>query len=171
MRAREAFGYRDDPTVPGFDDTRPIFVFDGTCALCSGGAALLMRHDRAGKVRFVSAQSPLGRALYAHYALPIDESYLLIDRGRLHIKTDGYLRLVAILGGAWHLLRAGAIVPRPLRDAAYRLIATNRYRWFGKVEQCALLTPDQRARLLRAEPSGFVAAGEQHRARDERADA
>jgi predicted DCC family thiol-disulfide oxidoreductase YuxK len=61
---------------------------------------------------------------------------------------DTALRLCAVLGGAGHLLRAAAIVPERLRDAAYALVARNRYRWFGKVEHCALLTPEQRARLL-----------------------
>jgi predicted DCC family thiol-disulfide oxidoreductase YuxK len=50
--------------------------------------------------------------------------------------------------GAGHLLRAAAIVPERLRDAAYALVARNRYRWFGKVEHCTLLTPEQRARLF-----------------------
>jgi predicted DCC family thiol-disulfide oxidoreductase YuxK len=53
-----------------------------------------------------------------------------------------------VLGDPWHLLRAGAIVPERWRDAAYTLVARNRYHWFGKVEHCTLLTPEQRARLL-----------------------
>ena len=39
-------------------------------------------------------------------------------------------------------------VPERWRDAAYALVARSRYRWFGKVDHCALLTPEQRARLL-----------------------
>jgi len=60
----------------------PIFVFDGHCVLCSTGAAFIMRHDPQGKVRFLSAQSPLGQAIYAHFHLPIDASYLLITGER-----------------------------------------------------------------------------------------
>ena len=68
------YSYRADPAVPAFDDSRPLYVFDGECVLCSRGAAWLMRHDPAGRVRFTSAQGALGRALYAHYGLPVDDS-------------------------------------------------------------------------------------------------
>ena len=72
----------------------------------------------------------------------------MIEGGRAYTASTGYLRLCAVLGGAWRLLRAAAIVPEGLRDAAYGFVARNRYRWFGKVEHCTLLTPEQRARLF-----------------------
>jgi predicted DCC family thiol-disulfide oxidoreductase YuxK len=127
---------------------RPLFVFDGHCVLCSTGAAFIMRHDRNGLVQFMSAQSALGTAVYREVGLPIDDSYLLIDSGGWHTKSDGYLRLVRILGGWWRLALVGAVIPRAVRDWIYDRIARNRYRWFGRTDQCALLTPDQRARLV-----------------------
>lgn len=142
------YSYRDDPAVPPFDDSRPVYVFDGECVLCSRGAAWLMRHDPAGRVRFTSARGPLGQALYVHYGLPIDESYLLLDRGRLYTATDGFLHLFGVLGGWWRWLEVGRLVPGAWRDAAYAVIARNRLRWFGRAEHCALLTPDQRAHLI-----------------------
>lgn len=144
------YSYRADPAVPAFDDSRPVYVFDGECVLCSRGAAWLMRHDPAGRVRFTAAQGALGRALYAHYGLPVDDSYLLLDRGRLYTATDGFLHLFALLGGWWRPLGLGRIVPRGWRDAAYGMVARNRYRWFGRAEQCALLTAEQRTRLIEA---------------------
>ena len=142
------YSYRRDPAVPAFDDGQAIYVFDGTCVLCSRGAAWVMRHDPAGRIHFTSAQGTLGRALYAHYGLPLDDSYLLIDHGRLYTATNGFLHLFALLGGAWRMLRVAALVPRRWRDRAYAVLARNRYRWFGRSAQCALLTADQRARLL-----------------------
>lgn len=142
------FSYRTDPNVPAFDDSRALFVFDGVCVLCSGGAAFLMRHDGRARVNFTPARFELGRALYAHYGVDWDTTYLLISGGRAYTASAGYLRLCAVLGGWWHLLRVGAVVPERLRDAAYALVARNRYRWFGTADHCALLTPAQRARLL-----------------------
>lgn len=75
---RATFSYRNDPAVPDFDDSKALFVFDGVCVLCSGGAAWLMRHDRHARINLTSAQSPLGQALYHHYGMIMDESYLLI---------------------------------------------------------------------------------------------
>jgi predicted DCC family thiol-disulfide oxidoreductase YuxK len=135
--------------LPPFDDSKPLFVFDGICVLCSGGANWLMRADRAGRVNLASAQSPLGQALYAHFGMKIDESYLLIDQGRAYTASAGYLHLAKILGGPWHIFRLAAMIPERWRDRIYNLIARNRYRWFGKADYCTLLTPGQRARLLR----------------------
>jgi predicted DCC family thiol-disulfide oxidoreductase YuxK len=77
-----------------------------------------------------------------------NETYMLVANGRAFTASRGYLELCAIMGGVWHLLRVGALILEAWRDALYASIARNRYRWFGRVEYCARLTPDQRARLL-----------------------
>lgn len=146
--SRQPFSYRDQPAVPDFDDSRALFVFDGICVLCSGGASWIMRHDSKALVNFSPAQEALGRALYAHYGIEMDESYLLIADGRAYTASRGYLELCRILGGWWHALRVAAVIPERLRDWLYALIARNRYRWFGKADYCALLTEEQRQRLL-----------------------
>ena len=136
--------------MPGTDlvSQHPIFVFDGYCVLCSTGASFIMRHDPHGKVKFLSAQSPLGSAVYTHFELPVDASYLLITPEGTFKKTTGYFKLADILGGWFQLGKVFWLVPRPIRDLVYDWVATNRYRLFGKSEQCALLTRDQRARLV-----------------------
>jgi len=80
--------------------------------------------------------------------MPIDDSYLLIDQDGVHTKSEGYFRLAKILGGWWRLGIVGRIVPRPVGDWLYNRITANRYRWFGRVDQCALLTTEQRGRLI-----------------------
>jgi predicted DCC family thiol-disulfide oxidoreductase YuxK len=144
---KEPYSYRHDPDVPGFPDERPLFVFDGHCVLCSSGAAWLMKHGR-GRVRFASAQSPLGAALFRHYWMDPDQTYLLISDGTAAGESTGYLRLCSLLGGRWRLLLVFRLIPRTLRDWSYRIVARNRYRWFGKVDQCELLSPEERAQLL-----------------------
>lgn len=146
--SKQPYSYRDDPEVPAFDDTKALFVFDGICALCSGGASWIMRHDDKGCVNFTPAQEALGQALYAHYGVEMDESYLLIANGRAYTASHGYLELCRILGDWWHVLRITAIIPERLRDWLYALLARNRYRWFGKVDYCGLLTEEQRQRLV-----------------------
>jgi len=80
---RPPYSYRDDRAVPCFPDEKPIIIFDGLCALCSGSAAFVLRHDHAGTFRLLAAQSELGQALYEHYGLdPLDyESMILIADG------------------------------------------------------------------------------------------
>jgi predicted DCC family thiol-disulfide oxidoreductase YuxK len=144
---RAPCSYRSDRNVPDFPDDKPLFVFDGHCVLCSTGASWLMKHA-PGRVRFASAQSPLGTAIFRHYGIDPDKTYLLLADGTASGESTGYLRLCSILGGPWQLLRLFALIPRPVRDWAYRIVARNRYRWFGKVDQCALLTEEQKAQML-----------------------
>ena len=146
--SKSAYSYRNDPAVPLFDDGRPLFVFDGHCGLCSGGVRWLMKADRKRRIAFTSAQGELGGALYRHYDLAIDTTYLLVDHGHAYGMSGGYFRLLPYLGGLWRALRVLSILPEQLRDAVYRLIARKRYRWFGRWEHCQLLTPEQRSRLL-----------------------
>jgi predicted DCC family thiol-disulfide oxidoreductase YuxK len=107
-----------------------------------------MRHDKRALVNFTPAQETLGQALYTHYGVEMNESYLLVANGRAFTASRGYLELCRTLGGRWHILRVATIIPKGLRDRLYALIARNRYRWFGKADYCALLTPAQRSRLL-----------------------
>lgn len=146
--SKQPFSYRDDPSVPAFDDSKALFVFDGICVLCSGGASWIKRHDGKALVNFTPAQEALGQSLYAHYGIEMDESYLLIANGRAYTASPGYLELCHILGGWCHILRIAAILPERLRDWLYALVARNRYRWFGKTDYCTLLTEEQRSRLI-----------------------
>jgi predicted DCC family thiol-disulfide oxidoreductase YuxK len=147
-RSVTPYSYRQDPAVPAFPDDRPIFIFDGYCVLCSGGATWLMRHDKKHFFRLAPAQSPLGAALYAHYGIDWDATYLLVSNGRPYTKSGGYLHMCAVVGGWWKALLILTLIPRPLRDWGYDIVARHRYRWFGKVEYCQLIPDDLKVTLL-----------------------
>ena len=104
----------------------------------------MLRHDRSGVYRLLSAQSPLGRALYVHYGLdPEDyETNILIADGLAWFKSEGSIRMAEGLGWPWKAAAAFRIFPRPVRDRMYEFIARNRLRIFGKRETCYL--PDRR---------------------------
>lgn len=135
-------------TVAG--PAEPVIVFDGVCALCSRWVRFLLRFDRRGRYRFAAMQGAQGRALLqAHGLAPEDPtSFLLLDAGRAWTDTDAILRVLTGLGGAWRLLGVLRGLPRRLRDPAYRALARNRYRWFGRHDTCFLPTPAQAVRFL-----------------------
>jgi predicted DCC family thiol-disulfide oxidoreductase YuxK len=135
---RPAYSYRGDRAVPPFADDKPIIVFDGYCALCSGWAAFVLRHDRDGKYRLLSAQSPLGQALYIHFDLdPQDyETNILIENGVAWFKSEGSIRMAEGLGFPWSLAALLRILPLAWRDRLYETIARNRLKWFGKRATC-----------------------------------
>ncbi|HYF62208.1 MAG TPA: thiol-disulfide oxidoreductase DCC family protein [Herpetosiphonaceae bacterium] len=129
--------------------TNGLVLFDGVCNLCNGSVRFILRHDRAGYFSFASLQSPAGaRALAERGAAPTLNSIVLIEDGRLYESSDAVLRIARRLGAPWSWGYAAVIVPRPLRNALYRIIARNRYRWFGRREACMLPTPELRGRFL-----------------------
>jgi predicted DCC family thiol-disulfide oxidoreductase YuxK len=135
---RAPYSYRDDPTVPAFPDDRPIIIFDGYCALCSGWAQFVLRHDTRGVYRLLPAQTPLGRALYVHYGLdPQDyETNILIADGVATFKAEACIRMAEGLGPPWSLAAIFRVLPPSLRDKLYGILARNRLRVFGQRTAC-----------------------------------
>lgn len=127
-----------------------VIVFDGVCALCSRWVRFLLRFDTRGRYRFAAMQGAQGRALLQAHGLDPEDptSFLLLDAARVWTDTDAIIRVLTGLGGAWRLLGMLRWVPRLLRDHAYRALARNRYRWFGRHDTCFLPTPAQAALFL-----------------------
>ena len=123
-------------------------LFDGVCNLCNASINFVIDRDAEAVFRFAPLQSDVGRALVSGCEVKGEDSIVLVEDGRCYVRSDAALRIARRLDGAWRLLGVLRVVPRPLRDAAYRIIARNRYRWFGRQESCRLPTPDLRARFL-----------------------
>lgn len=136
--------------MPSFPDDRPVIVFDGYCALCSGWAAFVLRHDKQGRFRLVTAQSTLGQALYRHYKLDPDdfETNILIEHGVPWFRSTGSIRMLTGLGWPWRLAGILHVLPLPIRDWLYERLAQNRLRWFGRRRHCYAPTEAERARFL-----------------------
>lgn len=141
--------------MPRPDSGGAVIVFDGVCVLCNGWVGFLLRHDRAGRYRFAAMQSDAGRALLATHGLDPDDpaSFLLIEHDvaatpRVSTDSDAIRRVLAGMGGTWWVAHLIALVPRRLRDLAYRAVARHRYRWFGRHEACLLPSPEHRQRFL-----------------------
>ena len=148
---RTAYSYKEDAGVPEFDDDGPIVIFDGECVMCSGWAMFVLNRDRAGRFRFLAAQSPLGQALYRHFGLNPTEfdTNILLHEGRPYLKSDAAVKTLALMGLPWSAGTVLRVVPRPVRNFFYDMIARNRMRVAGRRETCYVPTPDQASRFLR----------------------
>lgn len=128
-----------------------VILFDGVCNLCHGLVQFIIQRDPQARFRFASLQSAAGQRLLPAGLNPDPdnpESVVLVEDGRIYTHSDAVLRVLDRLGGGWKLLSAARILPRGLRDAAYRFVARNRYRWFGRQNECWLPTPELKARFL-----------------------
>ena len=128
----------------------PIVLIDGACNLCHGVVQFIVPRDPEGTFRFASLQSDVGAELLSAHDPPTDdlESMVLIEDGECYVKSAAAVRIAAHLGGVYALLRPFGYLPRPIRDLAYDLVATNRYRLFGEKDRCTIPDGDVGARFL-----------------------
>lgn len=127
-----------------------IILFDGVCNLCNKSVQYVIRHDPEKQFRFASLQSGAGQELLKKYNLPTNNfnSFVLVEDGRAYTRSGAALRVAKQLKGWSRLLYGFIIVPPFIRDGVYKLIANNRYRWFGERQSCMIPTPDLQSRFL-----------------------
>jgi predicted DCC family thiol-disulfide oxidoreductase YuxK len=124
--------------VPGW-----LILFDGVCVLCSRWVQFVIARDPAASFHFVAVQEAYGQALAQRLGIDTEfpETNAALLGGRAYFKSDAAIEVLSRLP-RWSWVRIGRLMPRWLRDAAYDLIARNRYRWFGRTDQCLLPTPE-----------------------------
>lgn len=127
-----------------------IVVFDAQCLLCNGWVQFLLKHDRRGRFQFAAIQGDVGASLLAEAGLQVEglQTLLLVDGDRCWQHTAAILRIFHALGWPWRLACLAWLIPAPLRDSAYRLLARNRYRFFGRSEHCLVPHPSVAMRFL-----------------------
>lgn len=129
---------------------RDIILFDGVCNLCNGAVDFILDHDPAGHFVFASLQSNAGQEILATYGLSAYnfDSLVLVQEGEVYKKSRAALRIAGRLSGGWKYLQAFRVLPSFLGDGIYNFIARNRYRFFGRRENCRLPDPEIRSRFL-----------------------
>jgi predicted DCC family thiol-disulfide oxidoreductase YuxK len=127
-----------------------IVLFDGTCAFCERSVIFMAKRDPAGYFRFGASQSPAGEALLAQLGVNRESarSIILIEDGQVYLRSTATLRIAGHLTPPWSMFRHLLIVPLPLRDAAYRVVAAIRLRIAGRSNACEIPPPEIRERLL-----------------------
>jgi len=127
-----------------------IVLFDGVCNLCNSSVQFIIKHDKKKQFRFASLQGNYGQAFLKKHNLPADNfnSFILLEGDKVYNRSEGALRMLKHLGGRWSLFYAFIILPKFIRDNVYNWVARNRYKWFGKREECMIPTPDLKERFL-----------------------
>ena len=130
-----------------------LLIFDGECNLCARSVRFVVSREAEPTLRFVPLQSAAGLRLMRRAGVdPVNATtFVLFSKCRVYVKSDAAIRLSAHLRWPWKLLGALRVIPRPLRDWAYDLVARNRYRWFGRSEACLVPPPDLKARFVEEE--------------------
>lgn len=132
------------------DRAGPVVLFDGVCNLCNRSVRFIIDRDPGGVFRFAPLQSEAGEKLLEQYGLPTENygTFILIEGGRYYVRSEAALRVAKLLGGGWGLAYAFMTVPAPLRDRVYDYVARNRYKWFGRTDECMAPGPGIEERFL-----------------------
>jgi predicted DCC family thiol-disulfide oxidoreductase YuxK len=127
-----------------------IVLFDGTCAFCEGAVKFIAARDPGGYFRFGASQSPQAAALLAPYGLSREttRSIILIEDGGVYLRSTATLRIAAKLCAPWNAARVFLLVPVPVRDAVYRVIAAIRHRLAGTANACEIPPKEIRERMI-----------------------
>jgi predicted DCC family thiol-disulfide oxidoreductase YuxK len=135
----------------------PVLLFDGECGLCNRVVRLLLRVDRQARLRYAPLQSAPAQAFLASRRLPAQDFESLVfvtdwahrDTAPFLMRTAGVAAALRVCGGLWRGMAAlMALVPASWRDAAYRLVARTRYRWFGPWQPKPLPRPEWSHRFV-----------------------
>ena len=126
-----------------------IILFDGECNFCNRIVQFIIKRDPTGIFKFSSLQSVVGKEMLRKYNVPKEiDSLVLIEDDYCYFKSTGALRIFKNLKGLWRVTKYLLLVPRPIRDFFYRIIAKYRYQLFGKKNDCTMPSPEDRKRFL-----------------------
>jgi predicted DCC family thiol-disulfide oxidoreductase YuxK len=127
-----------------------VVLFDGVCNFCNSSVNFVLDRDAHQYFKFGALQSEEGREVLQKTGQSENylESIILVEKNIVYRDSEAALRIARKLNGAWPLLYGFIVIPRPVRDAVYRFIANNRYKWFGKMESCRIPTSDIRSRFI-----------------------
>lgn len=129
---------------------KPVVFFDGHCNLCNGLIKFIIRHDKRKVFRFAPLQGTTASTLrdVTPYAVAMQSILLRLPDGNIFQESTAVLRILRKLSFPYNLAYGLIIFPRFLRDPIYRLVGANRYKWFGKREECMVPTPELMERFL-----------------------
>ncbi len=126
-----------------------VILYDGVCIFCSRWVRFVARRDVERRFRFTAIQSAYGTRLAQAFGIdPADpDTNAVIHGGVAYFRSDAALTVLSQLPG-WRWVNILFGVPKPLRDAVYNLVARNRYRIFGKYDECLVPDEEMRARIM-----------------------
>jgi predicted DCC family thiol-disulfide oxidoreductase YuxK len=132
------------------EDNHDIVLFDGVCVICTRWARFLLRFDKAAHFKLCSVQSDKGTRILATAGLPTTyyETLVLVKDGKIYTQSSAIILVLSQLPAPWKWARIFSLIPKGLLDPTYHFIATRRYRFFGKHDQCYLPSEKDKARFL-----------------------
>ena len=79
-------------------------------------------------------QSETGKIIINKYSIDINknDSIILISNGNVSYRSKAVFTILFYLNTFWRILLIFSVLPSPIRDLFYRIIAKSRYKIFGR---------------------------------------
>ena len=127
-----------------------VIFFDGVCNLCNASVNFIIKKDKNNIFKFAALQSDFAKKTLASF--PKDktqaDSILYLENKKLYSKSSAVLHIAKHLNGGYPILFGFIIVPKFIRNFAYDFIAKNRYKWYGKKQECMIPTPEIKSKFI-----------------------
>ena len=127
-----------------------VLLYDGLCCLCNRTVYFLVQIDHQAVLHFAALQSNTAKSLLEQvdYSRPLPDGVVLIHNGKIYTESDAALKSLQLIGGIWKLIAMLCFIPHFIRNPIYRIVARNRYTWFGKYDSCPIPKPEWKHRFL-----------------------
>ena len=137
---------------------RNLIVFDGDCVLCSRFFKFILRFDQNNSFHFATAHSEFGGTLYKELDLPPNEfeTNIIIVDGLIYQKLDAFCAAMTEIGGGWRILAIAKFLPSRVKDFLYNSIARNRYKTFGRYDNCIIPEEAVKNRFIDPTPTPSI---------------
>lgn len=128
-----------------------IVLFDGVCNFCNTTVLLIIKYDKKNKIKFASQQSAIGQKLLSNYNVissKIETIYFINQENKIFTESEAVFEVIKLLKGLPKFTLIFLIVPKFIRNYVYRFISKNRYKWFGKTQECYIPTQEIKDKFL-----------------------
>lgn len=127
-----------------------VILFDGFCNLCNGVVNWLIDHDKKDQFKFATLQSNYGKQKVEEMSLRHNYmgTIILVDESKTYTHSDAVIQILKLTGGIYSLAMVISIIPKFIRNFLYKIVADNRYHWFGKCESCRVPTSELKEKFL-----------------------
>ena len=128
-----------------------LVFFDGVCNLCNSTVQFLLKIDKQQRLKFGSLQGEAAQKTLPSFNIRTEmlTSIVFIHNNKAYTESTAILEIFKAIGGCWSTLFIFKIIPIFIRDGIYRIIARNRYQWFGRKKQCMVPKPEYTSRFLK----------------------
>lgn len=130
---------------------KKIILFDGICNFCNANVLTIIKHDKKNVFLFTSLQSEVGKQIIGHFKIDttkVDSIILVESESQFAIKSVAALKILNHFNGLWKLIQIFWIIPTFIRNSVYNYIAKNRYKWFGKKDECMIPTDEIKSKFI-----------------------